>query len=211
MGNILSNIWKVVHQIVSEAHFVTRLIIYFNILLWLLPPLKQFKGGYFIYFIILAITDPIAQLIYILFKINPNYLYAPSSAVLLLSALYYINKPKRKIIISYFTFLTIITTIILLFRNIKLEMILMIFIHISVCLFFIYRFMEKYFNRNILYVYLLVLIFYEFTVVMKLFVYLFDIQSGLTFLYSTDFLEFFICFYFIFFNFKNGGKIHYNI
>lgn len=43
------------------------LILYASIFIWLLPPLKQFRGRFFYYFIIMAIGDPIA---YALLKLH---------------------------------------------------------------------------------------------------------------------------------------------
>lgn len=210
MGIIHLTIPTVVH-LIAQFKIVTKLIIYFNILFWLLPPLKQFKGGYFIYFLIIAITDPIAQILYLLFKIDPSYIYTYSSVVLLLSAILYVYKPDRKSIIAYLVILSLISTIILLIHNLKLGLVLIIITHIAICILFIYRFWGKYFNRNVIYIFLLALIFYELTIVIKMFVYLFDVQTGLIFLYSTDILDIIICQYFIFFNFKNGGKFRHDI
>jgi hypothetical protein len=210
MENILLSLCHNAHPIVLELHIITKLIVYFNILMWLLPPLKQFKGGYFFYFVILALTDPLANIQFALTKLSPFYFYGPASAVLLLSSLYYIHKLNKSSLKYYLLLFLVCTMLVLLYRNLKTELILLILIHSNISLFFIYRFYEKYFYRNIMYVYLLVLIFYEFTIVLKLFVFLFDVKTGAIFMYSMDILEFFICFYFIFFNFKNSGKIEFN-
>lgn len=211
MVNILSNIWCNVLHIVLELHLITKLIVYFNIIMWLLPPLKQFKGGYFFYFVILALTDPLTNILFKALNFNPFNIYIPSSAALLLVSLYYTNLHSKKILMIYLTSFVMLYALMMTHGDIKLKILIIIFMHINICIIFIHRFYQKYFDRNILYVYLLVLIFYEFTVVMKMFVFLFDINTGVIFVYGMNILEVFICFYFIFFNFKNGGKIRHNI
>lgn len=39
---------------------LTKLLIFLSVIVWLLPPFKQYKGRYFLFFLILAVIDPIA-------------------------------------------------------------------------------------------------------------------------------------------------------
>lgn len=47
---------------------LTKLLFFTSIIVWLLPPFKQFKGRYFLFFLILAFMDPINLLFLFIFK-----------------------------------------------------------------------------------------------------------------------------------------------
>lgn len=47
---------------------LTKLLFFTSIIVWLLPPFKQFKGRYFLFFLILAFIDPINLLFLFIFK-----------------------------------------------------------------------------------------------------------------------------------------------
>lgn len=74
------------------------LILYASIFIWLLPPLKQFGGRFFYYFIIMAIGDPIA---YTLLKLHCHTIPFYSIMELLIIAVLWRPKwlPKK---IPYF-------------------------------------------------------------------------------------------------------------
>src|SRR5665647_628075 len=81
------------------VNIITILIGYSDLAVWLFPPFKQFKGGFFYYFLILAFMDPLVTTGYALFKVNIFYIYAPTSFLLLLSALYYTRSLSRNTLI----------------------------------------------------------------------------------------------------------------
>src|ERR1035437_8060525 len=109
MEIILSNIPGHALLLVLAANFVSKLILYFNFFIWFLPPFRQYKGGFFLYFMILALTDPLGYLLYTIFKIAPYYFYAPSSLFLLFVALRYTASLKPGIIL-FSSFISLVCT-----------------------------------------------------------------------------------------------------
>lgn len=76
------------------------------VLIWLWPPIKQYKTEFFYTFLVTAFAQPLMLLIMLAFRINVNYLY-PSFYLLLLATL--INKKRRPIMIC----LVLLTSVIM--------------------------------------------------------------------------------------------------
>lgn len=185
-------------------NLITKLIGYSNIAVWLFPPFKQFKGGFFCYFLILALMDPLVTVGYALFKVNISYIYAPSSFLLLLSALYYTRSLSRKTLI----YCLIISFALLFFPDNKSLLYLTVFFHIIIFLSFLIVFIRKYFFRNLFYLYFFVLIYYQFSVVLKILLYIFGSLTGIFFLNLLNVLDVLVGCYFIFYNLQNSYKHH---
>jgi len=64
---------------------IGNLIIYLSVIVWLLPPLKQFRGRFFYYFLILALSDPIGMTMHYFRIAYPITMFVILSAALLLS------------------------------------------------------------------------------------------------------------------------------
>ena len=192
----------------SVINILSRLLFYINFIIWLVPPFRQYKGGFFFYFLILALTDIFGILIFYSFGISSPYFYAPSSFALFLISLYYLQYIKPGLILSNILIFILGSALFLVFNNLRILISLMALFHFQTfCLFIIY-FVRKLFVRNILYTYFLFLIFYEFTVIVKSLSYVLDIKTGLTIIHILNILEVLICLYFIIYNQKTNPRIY---
>jgi hypothetical protein len=210
MEIILSNILGHVPQLALVTNFVSKLIFYFNFFIWFLPPFRQLKGGFFLYFLILALTDPVGYLLFFIFKIPPFYFYAPSSFLLLLVVLWYCHVLKPGIILfnSFIAFGSAV--LFFIYNDVRLLILLMAFLQFEIFFNFILYLIRKLFYRNILYSYLLFLILYEFTVIIKSILFVFKINTSVLLIYLLNAFEIMICIYFIIFNFKTGPRFQSN-
>ena len=200
MEIILSNIPGHALLLVLAANFVSKLILYFNFFIWFLPPFRQYKGGFFLYFMILALTDPLGYLLYTIFKIAPYYFYAPSSLFLLFVALRYTASLKPGIIL-FSSFISLVCTgLFIISQDVRILIILMAYLQFVIFFIFIIFLVRKLLNRNILYSYLLFLILYEFTIILKSILFIFQINTSIFFIYLLNALDVLICIYFIIFN-----------
>ncbi|MFA7227566.1 MAG: hypothetical protein WC061_00910, partial [Melioribacteraceae bacterium] len=59
---------------------IAKFLFFTSVIVWLLPPFKQFKGKYFLFFLILACFDPISLLFMYIFKSS-----LPSQATILIN------------------------------------------------------------------------------------------------------------------------------
>ena len=206
MEIILSNINGHVLHLVNETNFVSKLILYFNLFIWFLPPFRQYKGGFFLYFLILALTDPIGYLLFVNFKIPPYYFYAPSSLILLFVALWYTNVLKPVIILFNSIVSLASAGLFIVFHDVRILIILMAYLQLVIFFNFIIYLVRKLFYRNIFYSYFLVLVLYEFTIIIKSILFIFQINTTLFLIHFLNFFEIIICFYFIIFNLRTGPR-----
>lgn len=66
----------------------TAMLIYIvSLIIWMIPPIRQYKGNYFYFFITLAIMDPLSLIFLKTFKIMSYNFYAFASLIVILSLL----------------------------------------------------------------------------------------------------------------------------
>src|SRR5674476_662082 len=85
--------------------YLAKIFVYVSILIWLLPPFKQLKGGYFLYFLIIGYSDPLALFLGWIFKLNVEYSHLITAFLLTISILFYNNNLNLKWIILLFLLL----------------------------------------------------------------------------------------------------------
>jgi hypothetical protein len=195
-----------VPPIAQVTNILSKLIFYSNFIVWLIPPFRQHKGGFFLYFLIVALTDPIGIVIFLIFQINPIYFYAPFAFTLLVVSLWYTNTLKTSTILCHFIVSVFVMIVFIVFKDIRILISLLAYLRIIIFLNIFTYLISKLFYRNILYTYLLFMLFNELTVIAKSFLYLLNVKTSLHLIYLLNLLDFVICIYFIFFNLKNGPR-----
>src|SRR5674476_584731 len=85
--------------------YLAKIFVYISILIWLLPPFRQLKGGYFLYFLILGYSDPLALFLLKFIKLNINYTHLIVAYLLAISILFYAKNLNVKWNIILFLFL----------------------------------------------------------------------------------------------------------
>ena len=184
--------------------YLAKIIINISILLWLLPPFKQLKGGYFLYFLTLGYSDPLALLLGWLFKISPNYTHLIIAFILLICILYYTNKLNYKWIISLFLLLILS----LCSGNRDIRYISIIIIHCLIFVQILIPTLLEFFNGHRINTYLSVLLVYELMTALKYAAFSFNYFSGVYFFYISLAFETVICIFFIFVNLNNTPLIN---
>ena len=202
-------LWKCPGLVLPHvSNIVQKLIFYFNFVIWLLPPFRQYKGGFFLYFLIFALTDTIGYLIFFIFQIPPFYFYAFFSLLMLFASLHYTHSLKPWVIL-FNTFIFLIGVVLfLIFKDVRILILLTAYLHLIILFNFIIYSVQKLFLRNILYSYFLLLIFYEFTLIAKSVMYVYNVRTSIPLIYLLNVLEVLICIYFVTFNLKTGYRFH---
>jgi hypothetical protein len=203
------NIFTLFHYInlALVPYFITKLIFYFNFVIWMIPPFRQHKYGFFLFFLINAITDPAGYLIYYIFHINPISCYALFSFLAFISILYYTNSLKTWLIIFNTIILLVGVALFFVYKDIRIIISLSAWFQINLIFTIIIYMAKKFFLRNILYSYFLIFILYEFTFIIKSFIFIFNTKGAIPFIYMLNIMEVFICIYFIVYNIKTSPKI----
>lgn len=142
---------------------LSRIIFFVSLIIWLLPPLKQFRGKFFFYFLLQAISDPVVMLLFQLKLYNlPFYLIKDFIIIFLLW------KPeivKRKLV--YFAPIFIPVFYLTSMIHYTITCLLIACFHIAIIYLILKMFMTDIWDtKNIKYFYIFLLL-YEFSVSLK--------------------------------------------
>ncbi|MGB8318236.1 MAG: hypothetical protein WCE54_08930 [Ignavibacteriaceae bacterium] len=180
---------------------IPYLLFFISIIIWMLPPFRQFKTEYFLFFLILAIADPANALANIFLAIKPIYVTLSITFLLILSLIDRELLIRNWIIITL-TFLVLLAAMIILpFKSMYAIKIILS----SIVLFIILKNSLIYINKNqTINLFLLVLTLYEITIIIKFIFTASRTHTGSIYFYTTSFFEFFIGLFFSFFNKENS-------
>lgn len=169
---------------------VVKVIYYLSLVIWLIPPVRQFRGDYFYFFLILALLDPAASLLYRGMDV-PYFSTYTFGGFLVMMSLTGINKKNAYIYLPAF--------LLLLYLNVAhpFNLRILIIIEYLVVAFIIQkRAIQHFFTWQKFYPFHLVLLFYVITVITKFMFLLLNIKGGDIYFYITSFFEIIIAIYF---------------
>ncbi len=174
-----------------------------SVLIWLFPPFRQRKTEYFLYFLILAIADPLSVLIYFTLSIKIVQVNFLITFFLILSLCDF-KMLKRNWIIVILIFFILLAAV----SDFQLKAIQGIKIFLSlIVLFIILKNTLLYFNKNqTISLFFLVFIMYQITIIIKYIFVFSGTKTGVVYFYTTTFFEYFIGIYFSLFNIRNSPK-----
>ncbi|MEJ5351555.1 MAG: hypothetical protein WHS65_08190 [Melioribacteraceae bacterium] len=139
-----------------------KTLYFISIIIWLFPPIRQWKNKLFSFFLILALADPVSIILSFMIKKYVYVYFTLISYLLLISLINYKVFLQRK----YFFRIFIIVLISLLIF-IQSKIVLIVLLHFIISLIFIKEFIVKYVFDREMNLYYIMLIFYEFTVFLK--------------------------------------------
>lgn len=151
--------------------------------LWLLPPFKQYGTEYFYFFVVLAAADPIMVSAYYILRIQPQII-APFTLLILIASM----RLKKLLWLPFaFVFLFIL---IWFSRESKIALPLInSFCHFVVFMMIISRLIDQLSKRQLLSGFLVLLSVYELINVLKTIIVITDILNGLTQFYIASFFQ----------------------
>ena len=160
---------------------IAKIIIYASIIVWFLPAFRQYKGKYFYYFLILALSDPLT-----FFSINvlqvSNYFFYSIAGILL----FYSIGTSTQSFLKYWKF-NLLFIVVFLFTLFTLPnlLFLILILHILILYKFIKQSVIRLHQSGELNYFLLVLIFYEITALLKVIAFISGTDTGIIFFYLT--------------------------
>jgi len=183
--------------------YLAKFILYFSIIVWLLPPFRQLKGGYFLYFLILGYSDPLVLLLGWTFKLNVEYTHLITAFLLTISILYYNKNLNLKWIAA------LLLLIMLSFWKVGVENRYFYFIifHIIILIQILIPSVKEFYQAHRINIYFSVLLVYELTTILKFVDVIYNYYSGVYLFYISAVFGMFIALFFIFFNLQNGPLI----
>jgi hypothetical protein len=182
--------------------YLAKVIINISILFWLLPPFRQIKGGFFLYFLILGYSDPLGFML-IRLRINPYYTHFVIAFLLVLSVMYYNKTLTLKWIVPLILFLFFF-----LWRgnNETLIVPIMVF-HFIIFLQIVISSAKEFQIKQKISVYFPILLIYELTIILKFVALEINFNPGFYLFYMTSAFEILVCLFFIFYNLDNSPLI----
>lgn len=173
------------------------------IIIWFLVPIRQFKTRFFGYFLVLALMDPLYILLTQFIVIDSPSYYLFCTIALIFPTLFDLQKKYTIGLIGFFILWSWLA-----FYKFPAQLIaIQIIIHLIIFIFFLkvlILFFSK--HRNLLLFHFILLI-YEFSILLKFFVYSTQIGIGPIYYYVTTAIEILIGIFFIFVNEKNSPLI----
>lgn len=175
---------------------ILKILVYASIIVWLFPPIRQFRTNKFYFFLVLALMDPIAFLYSEIFKyqISFNY-YLAANYLLLVSVLWNNNKSEIKysLIVGGIFYLILLFTINFSSND---HLLILIIIQVIILLVFLKIFIVEYaFNSRFSFFYL-VLVFYMLTNISKFLIILIGLADATAFFIITTIAQIFFGLFF---------------
>lgn len=172
---------------------------YFSVALWLVPPIRQWRTNYKYFFLVLALSDPFRLSLYYIIHSWPGFLTLPL-AILQLASLFFVRKLK------FYYWIIIIVLIIasgFISSQIVYEIVSSIF-HITIFLILFIRFAKDLVSQNILNLYLMVIIAYQLSTILKYITAILDLNTGIYYFQITTIFQ---ILFGLFFSLINKWKI----
>jgi len=182
---------------------IAEFIIYISALFWLFPPIRQFNGEYFYYFLILAISDPANLICIKLFGLRPNIVLPVAGILLLIS----ITASRENLKISLYRVIVIVLAFIIFFICLENHLFLLLIIHIFILLTFISISTRSIYKRNEINLFLWALSFYELSIVINLSEFVSGSELRIIIYYMTLSFQFLIAIFFTIFTEKSNSLI----
>lgn len=186
------------------------LLAYTAVIIWALVPIRQYKSKYFFYFLFFVSSDIVTLIARLVFHSDTNFFFAPFSFIALCALL---NVRQIEKYIAILALLFIITCIWGLDINIlgipefqRMALSLGI-IHLLILYIFIKELFITSENNHAINLFLVVLVFYEITVVTKFLNYLTGFANGYFYFSITNIFEILFAIFFIAFKADNKRLI----
>lgn len=180
-----------------------KYIVYASLIIWILIPIRQFGTRLFLFFFILGLLDLTAFVLLIIFKINFEIIYLLGTSLLLYPLLNDFKDVYRFGVVS----ILIAAAFIIFFYTSISPIFFQMIIHLVIFIYFLRMLVLFYgISRRILYFHL-ILLTYEFSLLLKFYIYWNDVDLGFIYYSLTTLVQILIGLFFLFFNEKNSPLI----
>lgn len=178
---------------------------YISVGFWVFIPFRQYRTRFFIPFLILALSDPVYIALYQLVRIKSDDYYLVISIIFLYSILFDFKIMRKIILITAFALISIPFFLI---KELSTEIFTLI---IQSYIFIIFlKVMTIYFSqqREIL-VFHLTLVTYQFTLLLKFFVSITNVEVGAVYYMATSLIQIVFAIFFLILNENSKAKISF--
>lgn len=165
--------------------------------------IRQYREGYFIYFLVLGFSGVLIFFLFNTAKIHPMYTALLCSYLAVLAVLYYSKRLKIVLIIAS-------AVVGILFSASPDNARLGVFVLHGIILYYFMGLLAKDMAMtDSINIYFMILILYESSILLKISSRIVNVQTGMYFFYITTAFEILIAVYFIIYNLKSSPKIKF--
>lgn len=184
-----------------------RIIMYISIVAWLFPPIKQYKQSLFSFFLILALTDPVAIILGKILEFPPHLFYNFSCVILLFSLNNFKDINKKSVFL-------IILLLIIGFASSqspsKFTFYYIILINFIILVKFLIRTLLFVMKNSMINVFHMILILYQTTIILKVLSVVENFSSGVYYFALTNIFQIVIAIFFTIFN-ESDESLYLNL
>ena len=181
---------------------VPYIIIYLSNVIWLPIPFRQLRTDFFSFFLFYAILSALS-LFDIVFLIHPAYIYFGFGFFLIIS-LYNFKKTSRYIF--FLSSILAISVVLPFFISVETITLILILQHSIIFFIILKRTIIYSINQGKLNLFHFILLLFEISVVMRFFVVVGNLKTGIIFFYLTAAFSILIGIFFLFYNVKNSPE-----
>ena len=186
---------------------MTDIILFSSIFFWIFPAIRQIKGNYALYFVILALSDPIIFPSYKFLHIIPVYTALPLSLLTVFAIKK--NDLTKNGNIKLLIVLAVVALIGLIFFSSELKFAITL-AHLYIILVLLDRTLTAINEKSTINLFHLMLILYESTIVLKYIATMTEFNKGMVYFYLTSAFEALIAIFFTIFK-EDSPKIAFPI
>ncbi len=163
-----------------------QIIFYISLIIWLFPPIRQFRNRLFFFFLVLAIADPIGLLYQAVLNRPAPQLYTLFLSICMVISLFEIETIKKHRYILISIILAILALLFFITLPMKVYMPILLVVQIVILIMLLKLSILKYVSSGKLNLFYSVLIFYQLTVVIKFFNFMIGFaDAGALFIFTT--------------------------
>lgn len=178
-----------------------KIIVFISTVFWLLPPLKQYKSRFFLFFLVLALTDPLGIVLGKTFHFIPYLLYN-FSGIVAYFVLFDLKKfKKRNVLISV---ILIALAGLSSYSPSKYTFYFIIFINFLILVRFLKIALIFVVENSLVNIFHMVLILYQATSILKMLSVVENFSSGIYYFAITNIFQILIAIFFTIF--REGDK-----
>ena len=160
---------------------------------WIFPAIRNYKTKLFLYFLVLAVSDPVGIIVVSLFKSLSTELYVFLALLLIASLKVFFSSRKL-----YLTILTIffLMTVAVAFLPVNIRYIANMIEHTVVAFIFIGILLSYVAMTSKVKGYHIILVLYEISIILKILFIILNVELGLGYFYTTTIFQMLIAVYF---------------
>ncbi len=183
---------------------VAKIIVNVSMLIWVLTPVRQYGGRYFLFFLISALLDPMIMLMHFFIHVVFFRIYSVADFIMLITIIDF----KKVVQFKYYIIALLAITIYLADNLTMTEIPWVIVIENIVTLYLFLKITLLYIDkRKEINIFHVVMDLYLFTLAIKFIAWVIDIRFGVLYFYITTAFEILIGIFFIFYNDNNSPKL----